>query len=305
MLSLRKIFLTLFLLGTLPVYSGVKITTESHDHTNKSKTSGVVLIDGDMVRVDMDTEGGQAIIYDLQKKVVTIINHQEKSWVRLTKKQIDESRALIKKQMENIMEQQEAVLQNLPPEQREKVRAQMKEIAGSAEVVKVQYKKSDKKGKWRKKECQIYDGMIDGTKVEELCTVAPEKLKCSLVEIEKLKQVSTDFAIDNQQEGVSAWNNIKEIGVPVIHKSIENGKVSYTNILITFENKKIPVEKFKIPDNYKEVKMPSLNNMPPPQTETKPPATKEKEKPQQKKKESAEPVKKEETKPKKKEKSKK
>ena len=304
MLSLRKVFLILCLLGTLPAYAGVKITTESQDHADDSKTSGVVLIDGDMVRVDMDTEVGQAIIYDLKKKEVTIINHQEKSWTKLTKKQIDESRALIKKQMENIMEQQKAVLQSLPPEQREKVEAQMKEIAGSTRVIEIKYIKSDKKGKWQKQECQIYDGMIDGVKVEELCTVVPKKLKCSLVEIEKLKQISTDFAINDYQEGGSAWNNIKDIGVPVIQKSIENGKVIYTNTLVTFENIKVPVDKFKIPDNYKEIQMPALNNIPPPQTKTETPVKKQKEEkaePEKKKKEEVEP-KKQETESKKKEK---
>jgi len=256
-------FFFLLLFTTINCYAGVKIVTESVDHSDNLKTSGVILIDGDKVRVDIDLEGGQTIIYDLAKKEVVIVNHQEKTWIKLTKKQIDESRALIKKQMEAIMQQQEALLQSLPPEQREMVAAQMKEIAGSTKAVEVKYQKTSKLGKWNNMDCQIYDGMVDNKKVEELCTVVPKKIQCSIVEIERLKQISTDFAVNDYQDGVSAWNNIKELGVPVIQKSIENGKIAITNTLVSFEKTKVSVDKFKVPEGYKEITMPTMEKTPP------------------------------------------
>jgi hypothetical protein len=253
-------FLTAFFVSTLSLSGGVKILTESLDHSDGSKATGTVLIDGDMVRVDMEEDGGQAIVYDLGKKVITIINHQEKSWIKLTKKQIDDSRAQIKKQMKTIIEQQKALLDSLPPDQREMVEAQMKEITGQTKEIEIKYVKTDRTGKWNDQKCTIYDGIAGNKKVEELCTVVPKKINCSLVEIERLKQISTDFAVNDYQDGVAAWNNIKEIGIPVIQKSIENGKVVYTNTLVLFEKTKIPVDKFKIPADYKEIKMPSINN---------------------------------------------
>jgi hypothetical protein len=286
MLNLKKIFFVMVLFSITNLYAGVKITTESFDHVNETKASGVVLIDGDKVRVDMDSEGGQSIIYDLEKKEVTIINHDERSWIKLTKKQIDDSKAQIKKQMEMIMEQQKAVLQSLPPEQREMVEKQMKEITGETRPAEIKYIKAEKKGKWNNQECEIYDGMADNKKVEELCTVTPKKLKCSIVELDRLKQISTDFAINEAQEGVSAWNNIAEIGVPVIQKSVDNGKILFTNKLVSFQNMKVPLEKFRVPAEYKEIQMPMLNNAAPEKKETPPPPKKATEKAPEKEKKS-------------------
>ncbi len=264
MCFLKIFFFSLLFILTFQLAGGVKILTESINHSDGGKkASGTVFIEGNMVRVDLEGESGQSIIYNLDKMDITIINHPEKSWIKITKKQIDDSRAQIKKQMEMIMEQQKAVLEGLSPEQRAAVEAQMKEITGQTDALRVKYTKTDRKGKWNKQECTIYDGMAGNRKVEEICTVPPDKLNCSTDEIEKLKQISTDFAVNDYQDGSAAWHSIKETGIPVIQKSIDNGKTIFTNTLISFQNKKISADKFKVPAEYKEVKMPTMEKTPP------------------------------------------
>lgn len=264
-MNLKKLIFLMTILLSFYIYGegekGIKIITESVDHINNQKASGVLLIAGEKIRVDTDDEGDQSIIYDLEKKEVTIINHKEKSWIKLTKKQIDDSKAQIKAHMDMIIEQQKAALQGLSEEQRKQVEAQMKEIMGETESVPVKYIKTGKKEKWNDLPCILYDGMSGKVKTEELCTVMAKDLKCSVDELDKLRQISTDFAI-NDQEGISAWNNIKELGVPVVHRAIENNKTVFTNTLVSFEKVEVPKDKFSVPSKYKEIQMPSLDKEP-------------------------------------------
>jgi len=263
-MCLKKILVySVLILLSFQISAGVKIVTESVEHTNNEKNTGVLLIDGDMVKVETSEAGEQTVIYDLAKKEVTLINHKEKNYMQMTKKQIDESKAHAKKQLAAALEQQKAALSQLPAEQRAQIEAQMKMIMGSENKTPVKYSKSGKKGKWGNSECVIYDGKRDTVKVEEICTVVPKKLKCSLVEIDRLRQISLDYAMD--ENDVTAWKDVKNMGVPVIHKMFENGKLAVTNTLVSFEKTKIPAESFKVPVGYKKTTSPLESVKPVPQ----------------------------------------
>lgn len=245
---------TIILLIFFKVFAGVKIVTESLEHSNNEKSSGVLMIDGDKIRVETSESGEQTVIYDLAKKEVILINHKQKSWMKMTKKQIDDSKASVKIQMKAAIAQQQAALAQLAPEQRSQLEAQMKMMLGNEDRLPVKYVKAGKTEKWGNDKCEIYNGLRGADKTEEICTVIPKKLKCSLVEIERLKQISFEYAMD--ENDVSAWKDIYSTGIPVIHKIVQNGKVIVTNTLISFENTKIPIETFKVPSEYKQTSSP-------------------------------------------------
>jgi hypothetical protein len=254
-MNLFKAFLTVAVtFFFFQLFAGVKIVTESVEHLNNEKSSGTLLIDGDLIRVETSESGEQSVIYDIAKKEVILINHKDKSWMKMTKKQIDDSKAHIKEQMKAAVAQQQAALAQLAPEQRAQLEAQMQMMMGNENKKPVNYVKTGKTGKWGTGDCEIYEGMRGDIKTEEICTVVPKKLKCSLVEIERLKQISLDYAMD--ENDVSAWKDVKNMGVPVIHRSFQNGKVVVTNTLVSFENTKIPAESFKVPADYKHTSSP-------------------------------------------------
>ncbi|MGI6395119.1 MAG: hypothetical protein ACOX2F_10415 [bacterium] len=257
MKKLKLVFVISMIFITFQLFGGVKITTESKDEVSGEKSSGTLLIDGDFVRVDTSESAEQSAIYNLAKKEVIILNHKEKTWLKMTKKQIDDSREFVKKQFKTMMEQQQAALVQLSAEQRAQLEIQMQMLLNDENKTPVKYVKKATKAKWGKGECTIYDGMRGDIKVEEICTVIPKNLKCSLVEIERLREVTLDYAIN--QNDVSAWKDVKNIGVPVIHKLFQNGKLVVTNTLISFENMKIPIESFKVPADYKETSLPAGN----------------------------------------------
>lgn len=263
-MNLFKAFLTVAVIFFFfHIFAGVKIVTESVDHSSNEKSSGTLLIDGDLIRVETSESGEQSVIYDIAKKEVILINHKDKNWMKMTKKQIDDSKDYEKKKVKEARDLQMANLAQLSPEQRAQVEAQMQMITGNENRKPVNYVKTGKTGKWGTGECEIYDGMRGDIKTEEICTVVPKKLKCSLVEIERLKQISLDYAMD--ENDVSAWKDVKNMGVPVIHRSFQNGKVVVTNTLVSFENTKIPIESFKVPADYKQTSSPLDSVVPVPE----------------------------------------
>jgi hypothetical protein len=244
----------LFLLSSFSLFGGVKIITESIDHESNEKNLATLLIQGDMVLMETKGEDAQTIIYDLVKKEVNIVNHKDKTWMKMTKDQIDKSREFMKKQMQTIIQQQKAALAQLPADQRAAVEAQMQVMLGDKDNIPVKYTATGKKGKWGKSECTVYDGMAGNIKVEEICTVTQDKIPCSVAELDKLKQISVDYGPKGEDE--SAWKEMKLNGIPIVIKYFQKGAVVTTNTFATFEKSDVPKEKFTIPAGYKQTPSP-------------------------------------------------
>ena len=255
-LKFRAVLITAMLLSTLSLFGGVKIITESIDKNSKEKNVGTLLIDGDNVRIDPKENSEQTVLYNLKTKTVTILNHKDKSYMSMTKAEIDQMKEQMKAKMKAIMEQQKAALAQLPPEQRATVEAQMKMMTGEDDKTPVKYKKTGKTEKWNGKTCTYYEGTKGGVKIEEMCTVPAKKLKCSIIELERLVQVGNDYSMNGK--GESSWQEFKTRGVPVKNITYSNGKVVGTHSIISIDKAKIGLEKFRIPKGYKKTEMPKM-----------------------------------------------
>jgi len=256
-LKLRVIMMATILLSAFSLLGGVKIVTESVEFSTKEKSVGTFLIDGEKVRIDPQANGDQTILYDLKTKTVTMINHKDKTYMSMTKAEIDKMKVQMKAQMKAIMEQQKAALAQLPPEQRAAVEAQMKMMSGDKEdTVPIKYAKMGKTEKWNGKTCTYYKGTKGGVKVEEMCTVPAKKLKCSLIELERLVQIGNDYSMDGQ--GNPSWQDFKTRGVPVKNTSFVNGKAVGGHTIISIDKAKIGIDTFKIPKGYKKTEMPTM-----------------------------------------------
>jgi hypothetical protein len=254
--NLRAVLIATTLLFTISLFGGVTIITESVETKTKEKVIGVFLIDGDNVRIEPQENGDQTILYDLKKKTVTVLNHKEKSYMSMTKDQINQMKVKMKEQMKAIMAQQKAALAQLAPEQRAAVEAQMKMMSGEEKEVPVKYTKTGKTEKWNGKTCVSYTGTRNGVKVEEMCTVPPKNLKCSMIELERLVQIGNEYSMDGQ--GDPSWQEFKTRGVPVKNVTYKDGKILGTHSIVSIGKTKIGIEKFKIPKGYKKTEIPKM-----------------------------------------------
>jgi hypothetical protein len=96
-------------------------------------------------------------------------------------------------QMSGMMAQLQEQLKNMPPAQRQQMEAMMagRGMPGMA-AAKTEYKKTgtDKVGKWT---CDKYEGLQDGKKTSELCTVDPKALGFAATDFEVTKQLAAFF----------------------------------------------------------------------------------------------------------------
>jgi len=119
------------------------------------------------------------MMFDSARQVMTIVTDANKTYMELTKADLD----ALSSQMSGAMTQMQEAMKNLPPEQRARMEAMMKGRMGGAGAPgapaaappKVEYKKvgTGTVGKWT---CDKYEGYTNGQKTHEICTVDPKAL---------------------------------------------------------------------------------------------------------------------------------
>lgn len=125
----------------------------------------------------------QILIFDGAKQTVYVVTPARKSYLELTKAELEKMAVMMQTMM--------AQLENLPPAQREQVRTMMAGRGLSTSPAPMTYKRtgSDKVGKWA---CDKYDGYRNDQKVSEICTTSPDALGLTVADFAVTQQL-TEF----------------------------------------------------------------------------------------------------------------
>src|SRR5262249_15627947 len=144
--------------------------------TNGDKTTTTeTQIEKTRMRTEVTGPNGRRniMIFDGREQVMRMIDEGAKTYTEMTKADVDRMSA----QMQSAMAQLQQQMQNMPPEQRARMEAMMQSagrgIAGMASAQRPEYHKAggtEKVGRWT---CEKYQGMRNGAKVSEMCTVDP------------------------------------------------------------------------------------------------------------------------------------
>lgn len=131
----------------------------------------------------------QAVIFDAGRQVIIVINPERRTYMEVTKAQIDQ----IGTQMQGMMAQMEAAMANMPPEQRAQIEAMMRGRGMSVpQAPTLEYRKTgtDRVGQWA---CDTYEATENGQKVMDLCTVEPSALGLTAADAETMRQLAEFF----------------------------------------------------------------------------------------------------------------
>lgn len=125
----------------------------------------------------------QVVIFDGAKGVLYVISPARKSYIEMTKAQMQ--------QMAGMMQGMMAQLDSLPAAQREQMRSMMASRGMAGPPARTTYKRngSDKVARWA---CDKYDGFRGEQKVSEICTVAPAALGLTVADFAVTQQL-TEF----------------------------------------------------------------------------------------------------------------
>jgi metal-dependent amidase/aminoacylase/carboxypeptidase family protein len=159
--------LALVLSTAAPVLAADGVLIVQQMTMNGVPMTSQVQMEPNRVRTEIaDPNGGtQTVIFDGPRQVLLLVNSARKSYIEMTKADVDRIAAMLA--------QMQAQMANMPPAARSQMEGMMRGrgMPGSPGA-KTEYKKtgSGKTGKWS---CDTYDGYQGGQKVSEICTVAP------------------------------------------------------------------------------------------------------------------------------------
>jgi hypothetical protein len=223
-------------------------------------TTTQIQMDKDHIRVESRSSGDEsAFVFDGPKQTARLINVSKKTYMELTKADLDQ----MKGQMDAAMAQMQEQLRSLPPDQRALVEQMMRGrgmATAALAAPKVEYRQtgSDKVGQWT---CTKYEGSVSGQKTTEVCTVDPKEFGLTDADFEAARQLSEflksmmpqmqDSAFVNgttQAEGFS--------GVPVRRTSFRNGAVDSVTEVTETRRQAFPALTFEVPAGFRREAMP-------------------------------------------------
>ncbi len=169
--------------GSLQAADGVLIVEHVTSGGNTRTTE--MQLERTRMRTELSSgaAGKQVMVFDGAKQVLDMINLDKKTYIEMTKADVER----LASQAQGAMARMQEQVAKMPPEQRKQMEALMKGRGMAATPAKTEYKKvgSGQVGKWA---CDKYEGYQNGQKISELCTVDPRILGLTM----------TDFAVAEQ-----------------------------------------------------------------------------------------------------------
>lgn len=164
-------------------------------------------------------------IFDGNKQVLFVVNPAQKTYMEMTKADIERLSA----QLQAVMAQMKSQLDKLPPAQRAQMEALMKG-GGTPQLTRTG---SDKVGKWT---CNKHDMTLDGQKIGETCSVDPSVLGFTAADFAVMRQISTFYAsmapqVAGRLPGVSGLDPTGSADFPVRTVMMLPGQTTTTEVV--------------------------------------------------------------------------
>ena len=247
--------------------AGSVVKLESRDHNSNPPLSGTVevSVEGNALRLEGSTPGTNesgSLIYKGDVDELTAIDHQSKQYYVIDQETMDQMIG----QVSGAMQQMEAALAELPPEQREMAERMMKQRMPQMQP-QVQAQTLQKTGETETVngyECEMYDVMENTRKTRDMC-VAPWGSIEGGVEFAEVMVEMADF-FEAMRKGFSkggadlmgsrseVFSHMRDIkGFPVRSRGYNTaGKLVNESVLISSESRDIDPALFVPPAEYQQ-----------------------------------------------------
>jgi hypothetical protein len=253
-------------LAAAPLQAQGVLFIEKETRGGQSTTNRIQL-GRDHMRAESRATGEEmAFVFDGQKQTARMINMSKKSYMEITKADMDQ----MGKQMNSAMAQMQAQLQSMPPAQRAMIEQMMQGrgmpgmpgMPGMATPPKVEYKQAgtDKVGQWS---CTKYEGSVGGQKTTEVCTVDPKEFGLGPADFGIARQFAEFIRglAPQDSERLLVNGSIGEqgfAGVPVRRTSYRNGAVESVSEITEFRKETFPPATFEVPAGFRKEAMPGM-----------------------------------------------
>lgn len=205
-----------------------------------------VQIEPTRMRTDMaGPGGGNVMIFDGGKQVVYIVDASRKTYMEITKADVERLSA----QIQAAMVQMQAQLEKLPPAQRAQMETLMKGGVGAG--VQVTRTGSDTVGRWT---CNAHDLTLNGQKIGEMCSVNPATLGFGAADFAVMNQLGAFYSgmapqLAGLLPGVSAMDQPGSSDFPLRTVMMGPGLTTTTEV-VEAVRRTFPDSTFAVPDGF-------------------------------------------------------
>jgi hypothetical protein len=214
-------------------------------------------IEKDRMRTEINGVNGeqQVVIFDGVKLSLTTIYVDRKAYTVATKADMDAMRG----QVAAAQARQQEMIARMPPAQRAQMEAMMKGRgrgaagATAAAAPKTQFHKTgtDKVGTWT---CDKYEGVLNGQKVSELCTVDPRALGFVPADFEIAKKLAEFNGTASPQAFAPGSLEVEGyVGVPVKRVEYTNGQPRFSFELVQVTRQSFPASSYEVPAGFQKM----------------------------------------------------
>lgn len=225
-----------------------------------------IQMDNTHMRAEIADAAGkkQVILFDGAKQAVDIIDMDHKSYVEMTKADIDR----VATQVQGAMAMMQQQMANLPPAQRAQMEAMMRGrgMPGAAAVAKTEYKRNgtDHIGHWT---CDKYDGYQNGEKTSEICTVPPTALGFGMTDLDVSRQLAEFYSklVPQQADQIVSIGRMEDQGFSgfPVRRVFKIGPTQATMEVTEAGHANIPASQFAVPAGFTKTEMPGMTGMAP------------------------------------------
>ena len=247
---------------SLAVRAGTVIQQEGGEiGSNKPKMKMTLYVDSGKLRVDtQDTGNNAVVIFDAGKQVMWMINPADKTYREMDKAQVE----AMGQQMSKAMEQMQAQMANMPPEQRKMMEDMMKGkmgMMGAAQAkptISLKELGSEKVGAYN---TTHYEMLVNGERSQEIWAAPFDQAKMTASDIKTFQDMAKFFEsiTRNVPTGSYSFNNMDQLkGFPVKSVQYSGGKPSHEWNMVSVEQKSIDGSQFALPAGFKKAEMPGM-----------------------------------------------
>jgi len=261
MKNISQLVVVLVAFSVSSAFAGTQLVMNEIKNGKTTGETVTISVEGDMLRMDsIDGKEASQVIFNRVKKLMLIIDHEEKEYTKMDEAQIDK---MVKK-MEEAKKEMDAQLAKMPAAQRDMMKSMMGGMMTETKKSVIKLVKTSRTDKAAGASCKITELFVDGKKTQEFCVTATSNFKGSDKVLASMKGMSDMFqklydSMSKFLPGVDQVNPFNEIsklnGLPIIVIDFEKGKAVGRSELVSVDSKSFDKSFFKAPKNYKENKI--------------------------------------------------
>ncbi len=222
--------------------------------TDKAEGGTLVMqVKDGKTRWEQDGDARGSVLYDAATKTLTVLNHGDKTYMKLDKAAVQG----VSEQMKAAMKQMEAQMANMPPEQREMIMKRMPGFAAQEEKPVFSAEKAGGSDKVNGIKCRNMRLLKDGQPYTDACVADADAMDIPEADFETLAAM-----FESMQEMASQFSGgrgalpLREIGgMPVRSVNVETGEVSE---VVSVSDDSLDGALFEVPAGYRLQEMPTF-----------------------------------------------